>query len=72
MDVCDLTVCKLIDLVLSSSIEDTVRRVDETDALRTLVFSTGPPIAKAQIPNNRKRLTNASPLPPAPWAVCLA
>ena len=35
-------VCKLIDLVLSSSIEDTVRVVDETDALRTLVFSTGP------------------------------
>ena len=35
-------VCKLIDLVLSSSIEDTVRVVDETDALRTLVFSTRP------------------------------
>ena len=37
-------VCKLIDLVLSSSIEDTVRVVDETDALRTLVSSTRPPI----------------------------
>ena len=36
-------VCKLIDLVLSSSIEDTVRVVDETDALRTLVSSTRPP-----------------------------
>ena len=35
-------VCKLIDLVLSSSIEDTVRVVDETDALRTLVSSTRP------------------------------
>ena len=38
-------VCKLIDLVLiilSSSIEDTVTVVDETDALRTLVSSTRP------------------------------
>ena len=35
-------VCRLIDLVLSSSIEDTVRVVDETDALRTLVSSTRP------------------------------
>ena len=35
-------VCKLIDLVLSYSIEDTVRVVDETDTLRTLVSSTRP------------------------------
>ena len=37
-------VCKLIDLVLSSSIEDTVRVVDETDALRSSFFYgfTGP------------------------------
>ena len=39
-------VCKLIDLVLSSSIEDTVRVVDETDALRTLVSSTRPPTSQ--------------------------
>ena len=35
-------VCKLIDLVLSSSIEDTVRVVDETDALRSSFFSLDP------------------------------
>ena len=41
-------VCKLIDLVLSSSIEDTVRLVDETDALRTLVSSTRPPLTTSR------------------------
>ena len=35
-------VCKLIDLVLSSSIEDTVRVVDETDALRSSFFLPDP------------------------------
>ena len=35
-------VCKLIDLVLSSSIEDTVRVVDETDALRSSFFLLDP------------------------------
>ena len=35
-------VCKLIDLVLSSSIEDTVRGVDETDALRSSFFLLDP------------------------------
>ena len=35
-------VCKLRDLVLSSSIEDTVRVVDETDALRSSFFLPDP------------------------------
>ena len=35
-------VCKLIDLVLSSSIEDTVRVVDETDAPRSSFFLPDP------------------------------
>ena len=35
-------VCKLIDLVLSSSIEDTVRVVDERDALRSSFFLPDP------------------------------
>ena len=41
-------VCKLIDLVLSSSIEDTVRVVDETDALRSSFFLPDP-LFKLQI-----------------------
>ena len=72
-------VCKLIDLVLSSSIEDTVRVVDETDALRTLVFSTGPLTPGAGAPGSSGAgpvavcgvgacvpVRGAAPRPPAP------